>query len=462
MSSEPDPQLTLDRLGGGTAKIYSVSELVRDASRRLESRFADVWVEGEVSNLKTPSSGHYYFTLKDARSQLAVVMFRAAASRLGFRLQDGQKLRCRGRLGIYDAQGRFQLTAQAAEPIGLGALQLAFQQLWSRLQQEGLFDPSHKKPLPWLPRTVAIVTSPTGAALQDMIRVLHQRCPVRIVVCPTSVQGGGASSEIVRALGHADRLGLDLVILGRGGGSLEDLQAFNNEGVARALFHMCTPVISAVGHEVDLTIADLVADRRAPTPSAAAELAVPVLQEVLEHLLQQRHRLWRAMHQQLQHHALRLERLGRQLGRPSTRIDRQRIALDEVATTLQASMWGAIRQRREQLHRAQTRLAGQEPRARLARLHTTLDRQLHRLTTVQREALASRRARLDRLTARLTALDPLSILERGFSLVLDEDGRIVSNMSRVVPGQRLVVRLARGTLHVRVEQQRGDHEPADP
>ena len=464
MSSDPDPQLSFGDLprGRGTPedpRTYSVSELVRRASQRLESRFADVWVEGEVSNLKTPSSGHCYFTLKDARAQLAVVMFRSAAARLRFRLEDGQQLRCRGRLGIYDAQGRFQLTAETAEPAGLGALQLAFEQLKRKLDSEGLFEARHKRPLPRLPRAVAVVTSPTGAALRDIIRVLHGRCPVRVVVCPTPVQGSEAPGEIVRALGRADQLGADLVILGRGGGSLEDLQAFNNEGVARAIFHLRTPIISAVGHEVDLTIADLVSDRRAPTPSAAAEMAVPVMEEVLEQLRSHQRRLSRAMEHQIRQRALELERMEHRLGSPLVRLNRGRMALDDAGATLQSSVTRLLGQRRARLHRLQTRLARQEVGARLGRWQASLDRMARSLTDGLQRGMARRRAAIEQMVARLAALSPLSVLERGYGLVLDENGRIISDIGRVAVGQSLRVRLSGGTLHVRVEQLRPGPPP---
>ena len=304
-----------DRQPPAPPRTLTVSQLVRQASRQLEAKFGEVWVEGEVSNLSRPRSGHLYFTLKDDKAQLSVVMFRGHAGRLRFRIEDGQLLRCRGRLGIYDAQGRFQLTAEAAEPTGVGALQLAFEQLKAQLNKEGLFRARHKQRLPRLPRTIAVVTSPTGAAVRDVIRVLQRRCPVRVVVCPTKVQGDGAAAEVVAALGRADRLNADLIIVGRGGGSLEDLQAFNTELVARAIFAARTPVISAVGHEVDVTIADMVADLRAPTPTGAAELAVPVMTELRDQLAVERQRLHRGARHRLDSAALSMERLRGRLAR---------------------------------------------------------------------------------------------------------------------------------------------------
>jgi exodeoxyribonuclease VII large subunit len=318
----------------GADRTYSVSQIVRLASRTVEARFGEIWVEGEVSNLRRPSSGHLYFTLKDSRAQLAVVMFRTAAARLQEPVEDGVVLRCRGKLSIYDAQGRFQLSAEAAERAGAGALQAAFEQLRRTLEAEGLFDASRKKALPLLPRSIAVVTSPSGAALQDILRVLRERCPVRVVVCPTPVQGGEAAAEIAEAVRRADRLGVDLIIVGRGGGSLEDLWAFNTEPVARAIYHACTPIISAVGHEVDITIADLVADRRAPTPSAAAEMAVPVLTDLQEQLRLCRSRLERGQRQRLAEQRVALLRLAGRLGSPRPLLDRCRMRLDDASVRL--------------------------------------------------------------------------------------------------------------------------------
>ena len=467
-------QLTFDDALSPSVRALSVSELVRRASRRLEADFGDVWVEGEVSNLRVPTSGHCYFTLKDTRAQLSVVMFRAAARRLEFRLEDGQKLRCRGKLGIYDPQGRFQLTAVTAEPAGIGALQLAFEQLKRRLEAEGLFETRHKKPLPAVPTTIAVVTSRTGAALRDILRVLHGRFPVRAVLVPTAVQGSEAPQEIIRAMARADAVGADLIIVGRGGGSLEDLWAFNHEGVARAIFAARTPVISAVGHEVDVTISDMVADRRAPTPSAAAEMAVPRLQDLTEQLQICQVRLGRGMDSLVRKRRLVLERLERRLGSPGARLDRARLVLDEAASELQAAFARVLSRRKERLRALCARLAAQEPRARLARHREALTRQRHELAArLQRRlanhraaltrhahelpvrlqrGLAGRRSRLGELTARLEALSPLCVLDRGYGLVLEEDGRVIRQVSAVAVGQRIRVRVARGELVCRVEE----------
>ena len=269
--------------------VFTVSELTRHIRDTLESAYPDVWVEGEVSNLRVPSSGHCYFTLKDDSSQLRVVMFRMQARQLRFVPGDGLKVICRGRLNVYEARGEYQLVAEMMEPKGVGDLQLAFEQLKQKLHGEGLFEAARKRALPFLPERVAVVTSPTGAAVRDIIRVMHRRFPnVGIIVVPVKVQGEEAPAEIAAALELVSRHGLaDVIIAGRGGGSLEDLWAFNTEVVARAIAASAVPVVSAVGHEVDLTIADLVADLRAPTPSAAAELVVREKRELAQQVLRQ-------------------------------------------------------------------------------------------------------------------------------------------------------------------------------
>jgi len=452
-------QLKLDDLMSRPApgpKAYSVTQLVQQASRLVETHFGELWVEGEVSNFRQPSSGHLYFTLKDSRAQLAVVMFRSAASKLKFRIEDGQRLRCRGRLGIYDAQGRFQLTADLAEPDGAGALQIAFEQLKRKLESEGLFDPKHKKPLPRLPRTIAVVTSPTGAALQDILRVLGDRCPVRVIVCPTAVQGDEAPAELVLAIGRADQLGADLIIVGRGGGSIEDLWAFNSEQVARAIFAARTPIISAVGHEVDVTIADFVADRRAATPSAAAEMAVPVMAELQAQLETLRVRLRRAAHQRLRERALVLERLRRRLGSPQRLIDRSRMRLDDATGKLEGAMRRQLARRREGLGRRKERLAAQEPRVRLARDRARLLALETRLAALTRRRLERCRADLATGAARLNALSPLAVLARGYGLVFDEAGHAIRDTAQLQLGERLRVRFHRGEARVRVEELQPD------
>ncbi len=431
---------------------YSVSQIVHQASRLVESSFKEIWVEGEISNLRRPSSGHIYFTMKDAKAQLAVVMFRAAASRLKFALEDGLEVQCRGRLGIYDAQGRFQLTAETARPAGLGALQLAFEQLKVKLEGEGLFDPRHKKKLPEFPTRLAVVTSPTGAALRDILRVMHDRCPVQVIVCPTAVQGSEAPGALVQALARADQLGVDLIIMGRGGGSIEDLWAFNTESVARAIFKARTPIISAVGHEVDVTISDLVADRRAPTPTAAAEMAVPVMAELQTRLQELKARLWRGSQRCFQESALRLERLQGRLGTPTARVNQNRMRLDDAAARLEGVMLRRLRQRRDALVELQARLAPQEPRVRLARSRAVFNDLGARLGVSMSRRVERARGRLEQSMAQLDALSPLAVLARGYSLVVDSQERVVRGLEGLKRGDSLTLRVHQGNIFCTVDK----------
>ncbi|HEX2572118.1 MAG TPA: exodeoxyribonuclease VII large subunit [Polyangia bacterium] len=431
-----------------SSRVYRVSELVRLASRALESRFAAVWVEGEVSNLRVSPGGHFYFTLKDADAQLGVAMFRTEALRLKFRPADGLKLRVRGRLTIYDQQGKFQLQADFAEPAGLGALQLQFEQLKRRLEAEGLFRVERKRRLPFLPRCIGVATSPSGAAVRDIVRVAARRCPVRILIAPCQVQGEAAVGDIVRALRWLDRCPeVELIIVGRGGGSIEDLWAFNDEAVARAIAACQVPVISAVGHEIDFTIADFVADQRAATPSQAAELALPVHAELVA----------------------RIEDLGARLERSAERVlTRSRQRLDDRAERMQAMMGRYLDGRRAALAALRHRLGELHPRARLGRHRTALERLATRLERPLRERLGQRRQALARLEQRLftamhqglarrhrafataagklDALSPLRVLDRGYAVVRRPAGEVVTRALALAPGEPLSIQLGDGAV----------------
>ncbi|MFQ5844965.1 MAG: exodeoxyribonuclease VII large subunit, partial [Planctomycetota bacterium] len=297
----------MNALPDAEPKVYTVAELQRHVRRHLEGRFGGIWVEGEISDLSTPSSGHCYFTLKDPGARLAAVIWRSTLRRLRFVPEAGLAVRARGTLTIYEAGGKFQIKVDALEPVGAGPLQVAFEQMRKRLQAEGLFDPAHKVALPSMPRRVALITSPTGAAVRDLVRVSHRRWPaLELVVVPVKVQGKGAAPEIAAAVRLADGLDFDVLVVGRGGGSLEDRWAFNEEVVARAIHAARTPVVSAVGHEVDVSIADLVADVRAATPSAAAEIVAPSRAEVRAALDDRRRRLARALQSRVAGLAARL------------------------------------------------------------------------------------------------------------------------------------------------------------
>ena len=432
--------------GANARQVYSVGQLVRLVSQQLERQHSAVWVEGEVSNLRQPSSGHVYFTLKDRQAQLPVVLFRSMAQRLKFEIEDGQSLRCRGALTIYPAQGRFQLNAQQAEPVGLGALQLAFDQLKKRLASEGLFDARYKVPLPKTPQTIAIVTSSTGAALRDILEVLRTRWPIRVLVCPSAVQGPDAPYELCAALRQADTLDADLIIVGRGGGSLEDLWAFNNEGVARTLFALRTPIVSAVGHEIDLTIADLVADRRAPTPSAAAELATPDIREVRATRRQLTDRLTRAITDQQRRLRLELIQLSQRLGSPQSIVQRRRITFDELLLRAHHAIQKHVRNAKRRHDALQLALTGRRPDLQLGQLRVRLEKLDAQLHGQIRTHIHRYRRRYARLVTAIDALSPLGVLSRGYSLAEDVEGRVLHNAMNVAVGDPIRLRLHHGQL----------------
>jgi exodeoxyribonuclease VII large subunit len=398
-------------------KVLSVSELTLAVKGLLEEAFPVVWVAGEVSNLARPSSGHLYFSLKDAQAQLKSVMWRSIALRMRFDLHDGLEVIARGRLSVYQPRGEYQLNVEELYPKGLGALELALRQLKEKLFVRGWFDPTRKKPLPRVPRRLALVTSPTGAAVRDMLEILARRWPsVEVIVCPVRVQGEGAAQEIaagvrlLNRLHRAGRLPLDVMILGRGGGSIEDLWAFNEECVAEAIHDSVIPVVSAVGHEVDVTIADLVADHRAPTPSAAAAHVVPDRTEVLHGLHDTEGRL---------HDAMR------------TRLDLSRQRLDDLAA----------------------RRAFRLPLERVRDWEQRLDDWGGRLARAARQRLALARQRLDGQAARLEGLSPLNVLARGYSLTRREaDLAVVRDPVQLQLGDRLVTLVHQGTVVSRVEE----------
>jgi exodeoxyribonuclease VII large subunit len=393
-------------------KIYTVSELTAEIRATLEDSFSGVWVEGEVSNLRTPSSGHMYFTLKDQDSQIQVVMFRMANRHLRFQPRDGLAILVYGQLTVYEPRGQYQIVVEYIEPKGLGALQLAFEQLKERLQAEGLFDDARKRPIPMLPRRIGVITSPTGAAIRDILQVLRRRfAGVDVLIYPVTVQGDQAAPEIVEAIRELNRRGgLDVLIVARGGGSIEDLWAFNEEIVARAIADSKIPVISAVGHEVDYTIADFVADLRAPTPSAAAELVVSKQDELAQRLDDLQARMAGVVRSRLHALIVRIAGLDRHLGllNPMERIRLQRRRLTELWKDLTG--W--------------------------------VDRRLLVLT-----------GQLEAATGKLDALSPLAILGRGYSICLRLPGHEIVKESRVVAaGDEVEVRLHRGRLRCGVHE----------
>ncbi len=443
-------------------RIFSVRELVSRIRGQLEAQFPDVWVSGEISNLRAAPSGHLYFTLKDGEAQLKTVMFRSQARLVRFRPENGLQVLARGRVTIYEDRGDIQLQCEYLEPMGAGALQIAFEQLKARLAAEGLFAPERKRPIPAFPRAIGVVTSPSGAAIQDILNILRRRHEsVNVLIYPAQVQGATAASEVAagivffnaaRAAGD-DLATVDVILIARGGGSIEDLAAFNDETLARAIAASAIPVISAVGHETDFTIADFVADLRAPTPSAAAELVIASRQELLERVGSLHTRLGRAARFQLLTARQRVIRLSQHAAftRVSELIARRHARLDDNLYRMATAMRALLRRSHRRLDAAAGGIRHQELRSRLLVRRRLLQSHDQRLAAACERVLLTRRARLEQLSARLRELSPVAILERGYSLVFDASGRLVKNAAQVSPGAEITARLAHGSLAARVE-----------
>tara|TARA_B100000214_G_scaffold345831_1_gene296016 strand:+ start:24 stop:1415 length:1392 start_codon:yes stop_codon:yes gene_type:complete len=433
-------------------RALSVSELNHQARHLLESSFMQVWVEGELSGFSRPSSGHWYFSLKDRKCQVRCAMFRGMNQRIRTPPKEGDQVRIRGKVTLYENRGDFQIIVEHVEPAGLGALQQAFEELKRKLLAEGLFEQARKKPLPSLPRHIGVVTSPTGAAIHDILTVLARRCPaIPVTLYPTSVQGKAATADIVRAIEAAQNHGVaDVLIIGRGGGSLEDLWCFNEEAVARAIAACRIPTVSAVGHEVDVTIADFVADLRAPTPSAAAEKISPDQSDWLKQLREREFRLSNAI-------GLGLKRLGTQLAHLSARLRDPRRELLEKAQRmdeLEMRLQKAIRQRLTTVgvrnDHLRQRLVMQSPRRQLSDSQEALRRVSDRLVSVMQQDLKQRRDHLEHAAQTLNVVSPLATLGRGYAIIRDQSGHILRDASNVQPGDTISARVARGEMTAKV------------
>jgi len=438
--------------------IYSVSRLNREVRVLLERGFGSLWLEAEISNFARPSSGHWYFSLKDAAAQVRCAMFRQRNMLCAFTAKDGQKVLVRARIGLYEPRGEYQLIIDHMEDAGLGALKRQFEELSARLAAEGLFAADRKRPLPGLPRRIGIITSPTGAAVRDILHVLARRFPATaVLVYPVPVQGAQAAAEIVAALELAGRRAeCDVLILARGGGSLEDLWCFNDERLARAIVASPIPVITGVGHEIDFTIADFAADVRAPTPSAAAELVVPDAEEWLNSFVQFATRLQRAMNRRLEEHRARLRWLtGRAaLVSPAARLSAQSQRLDELEQAMLRAMRRRLEERRERLRWLTGRAALMSPAARMAQELLRLDNLNQRLHRGWRQAIQSRREQLQPLIRTLNAVSPLATLERGYAIVSIEGGSILRSAADAAPGTYIEARLAKGRIRAKVDSSR--------
>ena len=438
-----------------TRRIWPVRDLVGQVRELVEGQFSDVWVEGEISNLRPAPSGHVYFTLKDADAQLPVVLFRRQALLLRFRPEDGLHVLVRGRASVYEQRGQLQLVAETMEPVGAGSLQLAFEQLKEKLKAEGLFDIDRKRPLPAFPRTVGIITSPSGAVIRDFLNIVGRRhSGLNVLLFPVSVQGESAPAEVESALAALNASGLvDVIVIARGGGSLEDLAAFNSERVARAIVASRLPVVSAIGHETDFTIADFVADLRAPTPSAAAELITEAQHRIADHLANQMHRLERAARFQLLQARQRLVRLS--ISRAETRVitllHTREQQLDDLTARMEEAAYQPLRRRQRRVAELTAAVLRHDPRQRLGRAREQLTVSRARLDRAMDRMLHGRAASAGAFAARLHSLSPLAVLDRGYALVLDKEGSVVRSTSQVTRGDRVTTRLADGAFTSRVE-----------
>src|SRR5579862_2668170 len=450
-------------------RVWTVRALVSAVRSLIERQYSDCWVEGEISNLRIPDSGHLYFTLKEESAQIKVVMFRSSAKLLRFRPENGLQVTVRGRITVYEDRGELQVSAEFMEPKGAGALQLAFEQLKARLQAEGLFDPARKKAIPPLPQRIGIITSPQGAALRDILNILARRHhSANVLIYPAQVQGDSAPGEVIAGLRHFHKaLGaghssgaveVEVIIIARGGGSVEDLAAFNHEGLARAVADSKIPVISAIGHETDFTIVDFAADLRAPTPSAAAELVIRSRQEIEAQAEDLYRRLERALRYRLlmarqdlaeraQHGAF--ARMMDGIHRRQQKLDEQRFRLEKA----ERQLLDRLLRRCENVSAS---VRHYDARRRLAAIRQQLTAQVAKLASATQTRLLHSRGALDRQTASLEALSPVAILNRGYALVFDAHGGLVKDAARLKTGDELTAQLARGRVRARVSSTEGN------
>lgn len=428
--------------------IWTVSRLNLETQGLLEGSFPLVWLEAEISNLSRPASGHLYFSLKDDRAQVSAAMFRGRNQRLRFTPGNGQQVLVRARVTLYVPRGSFQLVVEHMEEAGEGRLRREFERLKASLQAEGLFEQARKRPLPAMPRQIGVITSASGAALRDILQVLARRCPsIPVMIYPAAVQGSDAPAGLRRALATANqRAECDVLILGRGGGSLEDLWAFNDEQLARDVARSGIPVVSAVGHEVDFTLTDFVADLRAPTPSAAAELAGPDLASWRRRLVHAAQRLSHLAHTQLRQAGQRLDWLRKRLPHPLRQLDVQNQRLDELDGRMARQLANRIREDRQRLTHLQQRLTQARPQARLALASQRLNAQEQRFSRAMQLRLQQQQQTLARLGERLHMASPLQTLDRGYSVTLLENAAVRS-ISQVTPGSVLRTRVADGEIH---------------
>ena len=441
--------------------IYTISELTSSIKAVLENEFPFAWISGEISNFRRPSSGHFYFTLKDDKAQISGVMFRNQNKNLNFNLEDGQHILGLGRISVYEPRGSYQIILEFVEPKGIGALQIAFEQLKNKLDAEGLFDPKHKKSIPFLPSKISLVTSPTGSVVYDIINVSQRRfsnIPIEIV--PVKVQGMEAVDQIVHAIEMLnERDGTDVIIIARGGGSLEDLQPFNSERLAHAIFFSEVPVISAIGHETDFTICDFVSDLRAPTPSAAAELAVPVKSELMNSISYLRNSLSRVIMGLVTQKRLYLRQTTKRLPHPKNRIQDLIFRIDDYSLRLSKSINRIIRYRKVRLENNLTRLVDHNPGFLIYKLKVRLEKTTEIIPNKLLNMISENKYKLKELCSTLEAINPKAILKRGYSITRSlPDHSVVRHPEDVLLNQQVEVMIATGQLICKVERISKDGE----
>lgn len=449
----------LDQLGFNfrppERRVWTVREIVASVRAAVEREYSDTWIEGEISNFRAPDSGHLYFTLKDGNAQIKVVMFRSSARLLRFRPGDGMQVVLRGRVTVYEDRGELQIAAEHIEPKGAGALQIAFEQLKKKLAAEGLFEAGRKRALPALPARIGLVTSPQAAALRDILQILRRRHhSVNVVIYPAQVQGETAAAEVAAGVRYFSRTGgVEVVIVARGGGSAEDLAAFNDEALARTVAGSAVPVISAVGHETDFTIIDFVADLRAATPSAAAELVIRSRQEVEEQVERLGGRLEKAMRYRLLMGRQQLTEMAQHgaFGRMMELIRRRQQRVDDLAFRLAHAERDVLERKRRKFEALGATVRHYDLRRVLAGMRRELDARSEAMAGATRNLLLQRRGRLERMQASLEALSPVAILERGYALVFDAAGNLLKDATQVAAGDPIEARLAKGRVRAKVE-----------
>jgi exodeoxyribonuclease VII large subunit len=453
------PEIPMSITSAADVRIWSVRALVFDIRRRVETYYEDLWIEGEISNCRTAPSGHVYFTLKDGEAQLPVVLFRTRAGLLRFRPVDGLAVLVRGHISLYESRGQLQLIADSMEPRGAGALQLAFEQLKARLLAEGLFDPERKRPLPAFPKRIGVVTSPAGAVIRDIVTIVQRRhSRLNLLVYPATVQGPSTPASVAEGIRwfNVNPSLVDVILIARGGGSPEDLAGFNDEGLARAIAGSQLPVISAIGHETDFTIADFAADLRAPTPSAAAELITAAQHRIEERVEALDTRMNRASHFHLVSARQKYSRLSAEsvLNRHRDEVSRRDERLDELRLRLEglADRWLSVFMRRQSLLAEGVRR--RDPSIRIAMTHRQLQNLDQKLRIVMNEMMVRRRHAFGRATVRLDVLSPLAVLSRGYALVYASNGTLLRSAAETSEGRMISARLAQGTVDARVTQTR--------